>query len=163
MKLFVFCLAAGLLAAGSAYAQVAPQSDVLQCMTLPPIFVPEGGPPGSEFKPAWCGPFAVPDLAVLMFEPGTATLSDQIWTQAGFFYFASDPDFVNLAALNIPVVGTIQETGAPQDVSGFWGLNPGTVLVQSDVGNETDAPEPATVLFAAPALLVLGIRRLRTR
>jgi hypothetical protein len=159
----VFCIALGFLTSAPAYAQLAP-SDVLFCQGGPAIIIPEGGPPGSEFLPAWCPAPGIPNLAFLLFEPGGSVLSDQIWTQNEFFYFASDPDFVDLGpnGLNIPIIGGMVETGAPQDLSPFFGLPPGWAVVQSDVGNE-EVPEPASILFAASALLAFGVRRWRMR
>jgi hypothetical protein len=115
----------------------------------------------SQFAPAFFPAPGLPNGAVILFENATETnISDQIWVQQGFFYFASDPDLQNLDQLGIPVVGQLVENGQPQDVSGAWGLPPGSVQVQSDV-----IPEPSSFLLVSIGLLgmqLLAWRRRRT-
>jgi hypothetical protein len=154
----------GLIGLGTAGA-TAVQSDMIQCLTLPAIFLPENGPPGSEFVPAFCPNPANPSVAVVLLEPGTTTVSDQLWSQGGMFFFASDPDLVDLGpnGLNIPTIFPIEETGTAQDLSAFFGLPPNYIVVTSDVTNDTDIPEPGTFLFAGTALVLVGIRKLRPR
>ena len=112
---------------------------------------------GSEFAPAFAGPFAIDNGAVLLYDdPSQSVVSDQIWVQNGFFYFASGSSLQDLQALGIPVVGGVLETpGQPQDVSGAFGQPSGSVVVVSDV------PEPGSLAVAGAGLacLVSFVRR----
>ena len=98
-------------------------------------------------------PVNAPNGVVLFFsDPGKTILSDEIWVFNQQFNFASDPDFQNLAG--IPVLGMVVETGAPQDVSAFFGLPPNFIAVQSDL------PEPsAWAMLAIGAIFLLAARR----
>src|SRR5262249_24051544 len=159
------CVGFALLGLGTAGA-AAVQSDLVMYQGNIVGVLPEGGPPGSEFLPAFCGaPPTLPNAAVLLLEPGTTTLSDQIWFQNGAFFFASDPDFHDLGpnGLNIPIIAQIEETGDLQDLRAYFELPPNWVVVQSDVTIDTDIPEPGTFLFAGTALVLVGIRKLRPR
>jgi hypothetical protein len=127
------------------------QSDVL-------VFGPASNPGGfagfinaaetnaSQFYPAFLpAPAGIPNIGVVFFEDASQTiLSDQLWIQNGFWYFASDPDTVNFQSFGIATVGALVETGAPQDVSAFFGLPAGSMQVQSDFA----VPEPASGLLA---------------
>jgi len=157
------------LGAGEVHAQIAP-SDVLVCNRTggTTFTLPEGGPPGSEVLFAWCpadGPSGVLTGWVNLFEPGTTTLSDQVWVEflpsgGPVINFASDPDFQDLASRpGLVLRGQLEETGAPQDLSAFFGLPAGWFTVQSDVTPDTDIPEPGTLGVAATALLSLAWRR----
>ena len=97
----------------------------------------------SQFVPAFFPANGIPNIAVVFYQDASQTIvSDQLWVQNQFFYFASDPDLQNLQALGIPVVASFVENGLPQDVSVPFGLPPGTVQVQSDV-----VPEPNTIML----------------
>ena len=101
----------------------------------------------------------LPNGAVLLYETATDTnVSDQLWVQQGFFNFASDPDLVDLELRGILVVMTLVEDGTLQDVSGAWGLPPGSVQVQSDV-----IPEPSAFMLVCVGLLGLPVLARRRR
>jgi hypothetical protein len=89
-------------------------------------------------------------------------LSDQLYIQAGFWYFDTDPD---LQTLTIPIVGKIAETGQFQDVSSFFPdangapLTHGFIVVTSDLNG---IPEPASILVmtsGVDSLLIVARRR----
>jgi hypothetical protein len=100
---------------------------------------------GLEYAPAFAGPFGLPNGAVLLYDdPSQTVVSDQIWVQDQFLYFASDNGLQDLQSQGIPVIGGLLETpGQAQDVSSFFGLDAGSIVVASDV------PEPGAVAVAA--------------
>ena len=105
----------------------------------------------SQFVPAFFPANGIPNIAVVFYEDASqSVVSDQLWVQNQQFYFASDPDLVNLQTLGIPVVAFFVENGAPQDVSAPFGLPPGSVAVQSDV-----VPEPNTIVLLGISGLTL--------
>jgi hypothetical protein len=123
-------------------------SDDVFVAGAPVVVMPEA-PGVIQFAPAFFPAPGIPNSAVLLFEDAAMTIvSDQIYVQNQQFYFASDPDLQNLAALGIPVVGGIVEDGTPQDVSAFFG-GAIPIAVLSDVES---VPEPATI-----ALLSMGM------
>src|SRR5690242_17646219 len=112
----------------------------------------------TEFFPAFLPAAAnVPNnIGVLLYEDASQTVvSDQLWTQAGFWYFASDPNLINFASNNITTVGALVENGLQQDLSSFFLLPPGSMIVQSDI------PEPASTLVAGLATGLWLLRRRR--
>jgi hypothetical protein len=137
--------------------------------------IPENGPPGSEFLPAFAPLPGFGDQVVLLLEPGTSAPvnSDALWVQNGFLYFESDDENGNLpnyaAYLNSrpgqppPPTTIIPETGALQDIGVLLinvagaPLPPQSLLVASDI----DVPEPSTFALLAIGGLVIGagIRR----
>jgi hypothetical protein len=123
----------------------------------------------SEFYPAFLPTAAnVPqNIGITLYEDATQTVaSDQLWTQAGYWYFASDPNLINFAQNGITQVGALVENGAVQDVSSYFGL-PGPVggatygiAIQSDV----EVPEPAAgLLLSLGGGLLLLLHRQRTK
>jgi hypothetical protein len=157
MKRIFATIAFGFLALQGAKAALL--SDVITCGVIT-VFTPENGT--SEFNPAICNlagnGFA--DQQILLYDdPGLTILSDQIYIQANFLYFASDTNFQTLTS---PVVAQLQETGAIQDLSNLFipgtSLPAGSITVVSDLDT---APEPGTLLMIAPAVLIFGVRRLR--
>lgn len=115
----------------------------------------------SEFRPAFLPAAAnVPNNTGVVFYEDTAQtiLSDQLWVQNGFWYFASDPALVNFASLGITTAGALTEDGTQQDVSGFFFLPPGSMLVLSDI----DVPEPTTLTLVglgAAGLMIIRRRK----
>ena len=100
---------------------------------------------GLEYAPAFAGASGFLNGAVLLYDdPAQTVVSDQIWVQDSNWYFASDNGLQDLQAAGIPVIGSVLETpGQAQDVSSFFGLDPGSVVVASDV------PEPGAVAVTA--------------
>jgi hypothetical protein len=112
----------------------------------------------SEIYPAFLPTAAnVPNNIGVQFyeDPSQTILSDQIWTQAGFWYFASDPDLINFSQFGITSVGALVEDGTLQDVSTFFLLPPGSMAVMSDI------PEPTTFALAGLGAAVLAVFRRR--
>jgi hypothetical protein len=145
----LYTLAAALaasFAATTVHAQ--PSDEVIYTPTSYDVFLPENGPPGSEYLPAFApAPVNLPNQAVLLYDgvPGQSELSDALWVQSGYFYFESDYNEQPLtyypASGVTAVVASIQETGELQDVGVLLSpaLPSGTLLVMSDV------PEPSTL------------------
>jgi hypothetical protein len=160
-KLAVTLLAGLVLSTASLRAQAGgPASDLVFFGGQVVINAPEATNV-SEFFPAFAPAPPIPNIAVVLYEDATqSVVSDQIWIQNGFFYFASDPDLVNLQTLNIPVIGALVEDGTPQDVSQFFTLPAGTLLVQSDV---EPTPEPGTVSLALLGCGILLVLKRRMR
>jgi hypothetical protein len=143
-------LTAGWLGAMSLQAQ---QSDIV-------IFGPASNPGGlvgyvqsfetnaaSEFNPAFLPAAAnvQNNIGVQLYEDASqSVVSDQIWTQAGYWYFASDPNLIDFAANGIALAGSLVEDGTQQDVSAYFLLPTGSMTVMSDV---SDVPEPASLGF----------------
>ena len=111
----------------------------------------------SQFFPAFFQAPPIPNGAILLFEDTSQTVvSEQLYIQNGFWYFASDPDLQNLNAALVPVIGAIVENGQLQDVSQFFGLPTGFVQVQSDF----EVPEPgAFSLTLLGCGLLVALRR----
>jgi hypothetical protein len=155
-------LALALVTIAAAALPAAAQSDtVIYTPTSFSMTIPESSPTASEFLPAFAPVPNLPDQAILMIEPGgTAAnpiVSDELWVQAGFLYFASDDVNGVLPPIptTIPVVATVVEDGTLQDLGillkapgGALGLPPNELLVSSDI---SDTPEPSTI-----ALLGIG-------
>ena len=157
----LLALTASLLATLPVRAQEnGPLSDTVIVAGLAP-FVFQEATNIIQFFPAFAPAPGVPNGAILFYEDASQlVVSDQLWVQNGFFYFASDPDLQNLAAFGIPVVGVLVENGALQDASPFFHLPNGTVLVQSDV-----VPEPGvgSLALLGGGLLVALKRRYQNR
>jgi hypothetical protein len=118
----------------------------------------------SQFAPAFFpAPAGAPDQLLNFYQDSTLSiLSDQLYIQAGSWYFASDPDLQNLT---IPIVGKIAETGQFQDVSSFFldangaPLPHGFIVVASDLNG---IPEPSSILLmtgGVVSLLIVARRR----
>jgi hypothetical protein len=152
-------LVASLAVAPPVRAQAGGQSDVVLISGQPPFVFPESTN-FVQFLPAFFGPVGLPNGAVLLYEDASqSVVSDQLWVQNQFFYFASDPNLQNLDTLGIPVVGSLVESGAPQDVSPFFGLPLGAVQVQSDL----NIPEPGTMTLVGVGLAgLLAVYRRRS-
>jgi len=108
------------------------------------------------FLPA---PTNMPNIGIVMYEDASQSLvSDQLWVQQGFWYFASDPDLVDFHAAGISLVGALVEDGTQQDVSEYFGLPPNSMSVMSDV------PEPASgLLLGLAGGLLFFLQRQRAR
>ena len=149
-------VAASLLATFSARAQApAPTSDVVFVDGTPFITL-QDAPGQSEFAPNFFNVNGVVGAVLFFQDQNMTVLSDQIWSTNGqTLNFASDPDLQNLGTL--PVLATFVETGAPQDVSGFFGFGPNFVQVLSDV----DVPDTGTTgsLFGLSLMGLAFLRR----
>ena len=89
-------------------------------------------------------------------DPTHTVLSDQIWVQSKFWYFASAPDLIDFAANGITSVAALTEDGTLQDVSSFFQLPPTSMEFQDQV------PEPATcAILGLGAYMLAGLRRRR--
>src|ERR1022692_1514294 len=164
----LYTLAAALaasLAATTIHAQQA-SDQIIYTPTGLDVLLPENGPPGSEFLPAFAPVPNLPNQAILMYEgvPGQSLLSDALWVQGGYLYFESDYNDVLSSypgSSVVPTVASIEETGTLQDLGVLLTLNglpggppalpPNTLLVSSDV------PEPSTL-----ALIGMGWTALAT-
>ena len=99
------------------------------------IQAPEAnGTNASEFYPAFLPAAAnVPNNVGVQFyeDPSRTVLSDQIWTQAGFWYFASDPNLINFASFGITPVGG-PEAGRGRHSTGRVGFLPAAARLNVD-------------------------------
>lgn len=103
---------------------------------------------------------------VNIMEPDGSKISDLAWTNSDRQIFVTSDDengnlidAPNLAGLTL--LGTINEDGTFQDVSSFFGLTGGTLLLASDV---SETPIPAGLpLFASGAGLIGLLARKRKR
>jgi hypothetical protein len=151
------------LPAQAQFTEAGPGSDLV-------LFGPASNPGGlvgfiqayetnaTEFYPAFLPASAnVPNnIGVIFYEDPTQTvLSDQIWTQGGFWYFASDPNLINFTQNGITTVGALVEDGTQQDVSAFFLLPPGSMSVLSDI------PEPSGFVLVGAGFAVLAVFRRR--
>ena len=85
------------------------------------------------------------------------TVRDQLWTQAGHWYFSADPSLVNFSQLGITQVGSVVETHSLQDMSSYFNLAPGSMQLATDVA----VPEPASgAILLCCGGLILFRRRL---
>jgi hypothetical protein len=169
-------MAVVLLSAGAHAVVAIPSDEVIFTPTGFNQLIPENGPAGSEFLPAFAPAPGLPDQAIELTEPGTPApqLSDALWVQNGYFYFESDDENGNLPNFSgflnsFPVGGPppptveIPETGQLQDLGVLLvgpnaPLPPGTLLVQSDL----DVPEPSTLALLAIGGMAIG-RMLRRK
>jgi len=99
---------------------------------------------------------------VLLTEPGSTTISDIVVVNGVVVSLISDsPEGTPLAAFaTITILGTLEETGGVQDLTGFFTpagltLPPGSITVQSDV--EATTPLPAALPLFATGLGALGL------
>jgi hypothetical protein len=158
-KILAALMAASLLATASVRATPIPYgipsdiSDIVFFQGSPIVIFQEGQP---QFAYGW---LSGPQHGVVLFYQDAAmtVLSDQIWNDFSDTYgFASDPDLQNLSGL--PVLARFVETGAPQDVSGYFGLPPGILMVQSDL-NVPDTGTTCSLL----GLSLMGLAFLRRK
>ena len=150
LKILSVLMAASLLATLSARGVApVPTSDIVTIGPTPFVIFQDtpGQPAGSQF--ALVGEFGsdTPKGVVLFYQDAAMTvLSDQIWTVSTTngpnvaLNFASDPDLQDLSGMTVRA--RLVETGAPQDVSGYFEFASGTIVVQSDV----DVPDTGTTL-----------------
>jgi hypothetical protein len=113
----------------------------------------------SQFYPAFLPAAAnVPNNIGVQFyeDPAHTSLSDQLWTQAGFWYFASEPDLINFASFGITSVGALTEDGTQQDVSAYFLLPPNSMSVMSTI------PEPTAFALAGLSAAMVAVFRRRT-
>lgn len=120
-------------------------SDTL-CVLGTCLSIPE--PPGGDAvpEPPITLPGPGPNAAVILLEPGGG-ISDVIISTGNSYSLYSDP--VTITEHPAPIA-TIPETGALQDISQYFDLSPGSVLVRSDV------PEAGLLGMLAVALAGLG-------
>jgi hypothetical protein len=86
------------------------------------------------------------NIGIELMESSTQTnVSDQLWIQNGFWYFASDPNLIDFQTSGIQLVAQLLEDGTQQDVSTYFGLPVGSMSVMSDV---EAVPEPTTLALA---------------
>ena len=118
-----------------------------------PTFAPEG----SEDQPFLTGLGANTTGYVKIFDPDGVTVSDLAWTNSDRqIEITSDDESGNLFGApdlsRMTLLGSITEDGTFQDISTFFGLQAGTLLVASDV---SETPIPAALpLFAGGAGLI---------
>ena len=167
MSIFACCLT--LIALSSTATFAASDSDIVFCGGAI-ISVPETGTEQSAPTQCTLTLFLNPAVLVNLLEPGsTSVVSDQVWTNPSSpfsFFFVSDNDPGTLSLTQTPdgfttfiSINNITETGGLQDVSSYFGFPNGIVRVFSETDVAT--PEPATLLLTLPALLTLGIVRVR--
>jgi len=151
LKILSVLMAASLLATLSARGVApVPTSDIVTIGGTPFVILQDtpGQPAGSQFAPDFAEFGSdTPKGVVLFYQDAAMTvLSDQIWTVSTTngpnvaLNFASDPDLQDLSAMT--VLARLVETGAPQDVSGYFAFPLGIIVVQSDV----DVPDTGTTL-----------------
>ena len=166
----VTCAMAIVLLAAGARAQVLSDEVIFAPLGIN-LVIPENGPPGSEFVPAFAPIPGFGDQAVLLLEPGTPAPvnSDALWVQNGFLYFESDDEngnlpnftaFLNsrpgggppLPSISIPETGGLQDVGVLLLNAAGGPLPPQTLLIASDI----DIPEPSTLALLALGGVVIG-------
>jgi len=102
--------------------------------------------------------------AVELVDPNTGAASDFVWVTDQYnLWFASDNNgaFSNLPSLN--VVASLTETGAMQEIGGYFGVAGNSIQVQSGSAPAVTPLPAALPLFASGlgALGLLGWRRKR--
>jgi hypothetical protein len=126
-----------------------------------PYFLPEDGT--AQFLPAFFGPINAPDQYIQFNEPGTQMASDYLWIQAGYLYFESDaPQNVFPVQPSGPLVKVLDETGLPQEVSGYFQAATGVVLPPIQIVSDVTVPEPTTLVMGGLgglAALLVSLRR----
>ena len=115
---------------------------------------------------------------LLLTEPGSGAISDMIvydnygQTCNSQACFASDNESTDLSSLlkqltsnGAVIIGSIPETGKPQDISPFFGVPPGTVFVTSDLDTSGPGiPEfpfsfSLVIMFVAVVAVYISIRQ----
>ena len=152
LKILPALVAASLLVTLSARAQPAPgpTSDIVFIDGAPHVTL-QDTPGQSQLALAFISLNGAQPGAVLFYQDASMTvLSDQLWTDGQTLNFASDPDLQDLGTL--PVFARLVETGAPQDVGGFFGFGSNFLLVQSDA----EVPDTGTT-FCLFGLSLMGL------
>ncbi len=169
LKILPALVAASLLATLSARGvATVPTSDIVTIGGTPFVILQDtpGQPAGSQFAPDFAEFGSdTPKGVVLFYQDAAMTvLSDQIWTVSTTngpnvaLNFASDPDLQDLSGMT--VLARLVETGAPQDVSGYFAFPSGIIVVQSDV--DLAVPDTGTT-FSLFGLSLMGLAFFRRK
>ena len=149
LKVLPALAAATLLATLSARAQApAPTSDIIFFLGQPILTITDNNPPGPPEVITVPIPSTTPlniSIGVVLFyeDQAKTVLSDAIWFDGNTASFVSDPDLSTIPTISttFPLLASVVETGAPQDVSIAFGLpRTGILAVQSEV----DVPDAGT-------------------
>ena len=109
----------------------------------------------------------VPDYtAVELLEPESNSASDYIYSTGQHISLVSDLNgtFPGVILSTLTIIARIPETGQWQDISQYFGLSAGSLLVASDI---SETPLPATLPLLTSSLGALGLlswrRKLKAR
>ena len=163
LKVLPALVAATLLATLSARAQApAPTSDIIFFLGKPILTITDTNPPGPPEVITVPIPSTTPlniSIGVVLFyeDQAKTVLSDAIWFDGNTASFVSDPDLSTIPT-TLPLLASVVETGAPQDVSTAFGL-PSTGILE--VQSEVDVPDAGTTgsLFGLSLMGLAFLRR----
>ena len=163
LKVLPALAAATLLATLSARAQApAPTSDIIFFLGKPILTITDTNPPGPPEVITVPIPSTTPlniSIGVVLFyeDQAKTVLSDAIWFDGNTASFVSDPDLSTIPT-TLPLLASVVETGAPQDVSTAFGL-PSTGILE--VQSEVDVPDAGTTgsLFGLSLMGLAFLRR----
>ena len=163
LKVLPALVAATLLTTLSARAQApAPTSDIIFFLGKPILTITDTNPPGPPEVITVPIPSTTPlkiNIGVVLFyeDQAKTVLSDAIWFDGNTASFVSDPDLSTIPT-TLPLLASVVETGAPQDVSTAFGL-PSTGILE--VQSEVDVPDAGTTgsLFGLSLMGLAFLRR----